>query len=94
MLALRFYATGSMQQVIGDIAGIHNSTVCKCVFRVSSAIASLARNYIQMPTNEESETISCQFYEIARFPKVIGAIDCTHIVILSPGMFTVFNVIL
>ncbi|XP_045778276.1 putative nuclease HARBI1 isoform X2 [Maniola jurtina] len=85
LLALRFYATGSMQQVVGDIAGVHKSTVCKCVFKVSSAIASLAGMFIQMPTNEELESISCQFYDIARFPKVIGAIDCTHIAIVSPG---------
>lgn len=86
MLALRFYATGSMQQVLGDIAGVHKSTVCKCILKVSIAIASLARLYIHMPqTAEELNQTSYQFYNIAQFPKVIGAIDCTHIAILSPG---------
>jgi hypothetical protein len=28
---------------------------------------------------------AAKFYEIARFPKVIGAIDCTLIKINSPG---------
>lgn len=26
-----------------------------------------------------------EFYNIARFPKVLGAVDCTHVKIISPG---------
>lgn len=36
-------------------------------------------------TNEEMQQNSVQFYNISRFPKCIGAVDCTHIKILSPG---------
>lgn len=39
-----------------------------------------------MPTtNEAMHNTSAGFYNIARFPKCIGAVDCTHIKILSPG---------
>lgn len=33
----------------------------------------------------EINTIQNQFYNIAKFPRVIGAIDCTHIKIQNPG---------
>lgn len=37
-------------------------------------------------TPEERMESKVQFYKMARFPKVIGAIDCTHIKLLSPTM--------
>lgn len=37
-----------------------------------------------MPTTEEEKgTTSLEFYHIARFPKCIGALNCTHIKISS-----------
>ncbi|XP_045453155.1 putative nuclease HARBI1 [Melitaea cinxia] len=33
----------------------------------------------------EIEKVATNFYELSAFPKVIGAIDCTHIPIKSPG---------
>ncbi|KAK5638904.1 hypothetical protein RI129_013199 [Pyrocoelia pectoralis] len=39
-----------------------------------------------MPTTqEEMQHNSRQFYEISHFPKCIGALDCTHVKIQSPG---------
>lgn len=71
---------------VGDFAGIHKSTASRIIDRVSEAIASLARTYIHLPRNEgELRETKHAFYEIARFPKVIGAIDCTHVKIQSPG---------
>lgn len=53
---------------------------------MSSAIASLAPNYIFFPgTEQEVRHTQIGFYNIARFPKVIGAMDCTHVRISSPG---------
>lgn len=36
-------------------------------------------------TNEEISELKQNFYNIARFPRCIGALDCTHIKIQSPG---------
>ncbi|XP_023312753.1 putative nuclease HARBI1 [Anoplophora glabripennis] len=85
LIALRFYATGSFQTVMGDVHGISKATVCRCVKKVSEAIASLRESYIEFPQNEELGTVAKKFFELGRFPGVIGALDCTHIPILSPG---------
>lgn len=86
LVTLRYYATGSFLQVVGDFAGIDKSTVCRIVYKVSQAIAELFNIFIKMPTTEEEKrTASLEFHRIARFPKCIGALDCTHIKISSPG---------
>lgn len=86
MIALRYFATGSFLITIGDFVGVHNSTASRIIVKVSEAIASLSRRFIYMPKNEnDSEKMSQEFYKIARFPGVIGTIDCTHVRILSPG---------
>lgn len=36
-------------------------------------------------TEEEMSTNSLQFYNFARFPRCIDAVDCTHAKISSPG---------
>lgn len=53
---------------------------------VSTAIARMSNRYIHFPrTIEGKEELKLRFYRIARFPNVLGAIDCTHVRIESPG---------
>lgn len=86
LIALRYYATGSFQIVISDLAGVHKSTVCRVVHRVSRAIAGHRSQYIKFPgTADEQMQTMREFYAIAQFPGVLGAIDCTHVPIISPG---------
>ena len=86
LLTLRFYATGTFQLVVGDTFSIHKSTVCRTVHRVTRAIASLRELYVKFPsTNQERHDIMNQFHERSHMPGVIGAIDCTHVPIQSPG---------
>ena len=82
LVALRFYATGCFQMVDGDLFGVHKSTVCRIVKRVTKAIASLRDQFIHF---EQRREITAGFYRRAGFPGVIGAIDCTHILISNPG---------
>lgn len=49
------------------------------------AIANLRPQYIKMPSDEEIDELRQSCYNIARFPRCIGAVDCTHIKIISPG---------
>lgn len=87
LIALRFYATNGFMITMGDYGGMDKSTVSRIVVRVSEAIASLAPIYIKLPqTQEEILRAQRNFFNIAAFPRVIGAIDCTHIKIQSPGM--------
>ena len=43
---------------------------------VSRAVASLKPQYINFVS---SQRVIRKFHEIARFPRVLGAIDCTHV---------------
>ncbi|XP_044759213.1 putative nuclease HARBI1 [Coccinella septempunctata] len=86
LLTLRFYATGNMLITVADFMGVSEASASRIVERVSRAIASRSQKYIKMPETEaEMEEIAENFYKIASFPRVIGAIDCTLIRRDSPG---------
>lgn len=86
MVALRFYATGSFLITTGDFSGISETSAQKIVHRVSPAIASLRHQFVKLPTlPEEIHQNQREFYDIAKFIRVVGCIDCTHIKIQSYG---------
>lgn len=86
LITLRLYATGGMLMTIGDLNGVSKSTISKVVTRVSHYIALLRDHFIKFPKSQQEIYQSKQeFYNIAKFPKVIAAIDCTHVKIISPG---------
>jgi len=50
------------------------------------ALARLRPQFIKMPSNaNEISDVQNRFYLKAKFPRCIGAIECTHIEISSPG---------
>lgn len=70
----------------GDFVGVSKASASRIVKRVCEAIASLNRRYIKMyETRDEMREAALAFYQIARFPQTIGAIDCTLVEIQSPG---------
>ena len=86
LLTLRLYATGSMLLTVGDFCGVSKSTACRVVKKVSHHIALLRDIFIKFPaTHEERIKTREKFYRVAKFPRVIGSLDCTHVKILSPG---------
>ena len=86
LTTLQFFATGTFQSVVGDIVKINQSTVSRTIKAVSFAIAGKKPQFIKFPHSdvERRRTIE-SFYEIAHFPGVVGAIDCTHIKLTNPG---------
>lgn len=91
LIFLRLCATGSHLDCIGDFGGVHLSTVSRITKRVARAVASKSRRFIKMPaTAEEMSRSHLEFYERARFPHIIGAVDGTHVKIQSPGKFKKF----
>lgn len=60
---------------------------CHIIKEVSTLLASKynIKKWIKLPTIQGSQEIKQKLYNVARFPEVIGAIDCTHIPIKSPG---------
>ncbi|RZC40170.1 DDE Tnp 4 domain containing protein [Asbolus verrucosus] len=78
LVPLRFYATGAFQKLVGDHIKIHNSTVCRIIRNVI-----IGRQHIQMPKTEAEITeVKARFYNLHG---VVGAPDCTHVKIQSPG---------
>lgn len=73
--------------------GIHQTTVSRILKRVTNAIARLRPRFIRMPEQHEAVHIPNMFYRIARFPKLIGCVDGTHIKIQSPGRYIIYNVV-
>ncbi|KAK4876009.1 hypothetical protein RN001_012431 [Aquatica leii] len=86
LICLRFFATGSFQQVLADQINVSQPTVSRIVPVVTRALASLHEEFITMPrTDETRRKTQLEFYNINQFPCVIGAVDGTHIRIQSPG---------
>ena len=86
LIALRFYATGTFQLVVGDTVGVHKSTVCRVLHQVTAAIAALRPKYVKFPsTPDERRATMFGFYTASGMPGVIGAVDGTHVPIQSPG---------
>ena len=84
-IALRFYASGSFLQVIGDTLGYDKSTVSRAVEDVTNALLARKQDFIKWPNQDESLRVKSGFYEQAGFPNVIGCIDGTHIRIQAPS---------
>lgn len=85
LIALRFYATGSHHATNGDFFQISPSTASRITKKVSHILANLAPKHIKLPGDQEAEEVKKEFFALAGFPNVIGAIDCTHIKIQSVG---------
>jgi hypothetical protein len=83
---LRYLATGAMRQLIGDSNGVDKATVSRAIPKVINAIARRRAEFINMPDNEQAKNkIKQSFFNISKFPRCVGAVDCTHVKIQSPG---------
>nr|CAI5822461.1 unnamed protein product [Callosobruchus analis] len=86
LTTLRYFATGAHIDSIADFMGIHQTTAIRIIHKVTRATASLYGRFVKFPSTEAEQRIfKRDFYDIARFPNVIGALGCTHIRIKSPG---------
>ncbi|XP_026830950.1 protein ALP1-like [Ooceraea biroi] len=73
-------------RVVGNVFGIHKSTVWKCIHKVVDVInTKLLHQWIFMPKNDECQTIAALFERRTNIPQLIGAIDGSHIPILPPS---------
>ncbi|XP_047468574.1 putative nuclease HARBI1 [Penaeus chinensis] len=85
LVALRFYASGTFQSVIGDSCGLTQASISRIIAAVTRVLTEKARIEIKFPSsaNDLRKTVQ-DFSRIANFPRVIGAIDGTHIPIKAP----------
>jgi len=81
-------ATNNFLISVGDFMNIHKATAGKYIWQVLQTIARYLSDHIHFPQNQnELSSIKKDFYQLASMPNVVGALDCTHIKIESPGNF-------
>jgi len=99
LLVIRYFATGSFQQTIGDTQGACQASISRYIVLWTEAICLLKDKYIRFPTTEiEKNVKKGDFYRLLkkRFqnssnfsqsskPFPIGCIDCTHVKVLAAG---------
>ena len=85
LLTLRFYAANTFQIIDGDSFGVHQTSACRIVHRVSDVIARSSHRYVKLPLQQEFQDISLDFYHKSAFPGIVGVLDGTHIKIQAPS---------
>lgn len=85
---LLFLAHGCYQSCVGDSfnLGLSQQTMSICIEQVTSAITDhLLERWVVFPQTDRSRNqVKQRFMQEYNFPGVIGAIDCTHVAIISP----------
>uniref|UniRef100_A0A8C4SDY6 Putative nuclease HARBI1 n=1 Tax=Erpetoichthys calabaricus TaxID=27687 RepID=A0A8C4SDY6_ERPCA len=84
LIALRFYASGTFFQVVGDNMGVDKSTVSNVVKAVSVELASLVNEFVSFPKDDQMAQTKQSFFLLGNMPNTIGVIDCTHVHIQVP----------
>jgi hypothetical protein len=85
LTALRYYATGSFQELLGDSHGLSKATLSRIILRVTNAIVRTHSGKISFPRTAAERTDCKQgFYNVAGFPNVLGCVDGTLIPIKTP----------
>ena len=87
LVTLRFLASGSFLQVIGDtFLSYDKSTVSRVVRRVSLALAGKLGDFVMFPaTREDRDEIKQGLHQIGGFPCATGCVDGTHIRLKAPS---------
>ncbi|XP_048255266.1 putative nuclease HARBI1 [Haliotis rufescens] len=84
LIALRYFSKGGFYSEIADIHGVSKSSVCRAIHATTDALCATMGDFVfpTMPSTQKSTKES--FFDIAGFPKVLGAIDCTLVPIMAP----------
>ena len=83
---LYFLAPGSFQCAVATSAGISQSSFSGVLSHVSNAMSRRMGRYIKFPhTPDTLDATKLGFCAVAGFPKIIGAIDCTHVLLVPPS---------
>ena len=86
LLALRFFASGSFQNVVGDSIHVSAPTVCRAVRKVAVALSNRLHQYVYLSQdNQYLQETKEMFADIAGFPNVIACVDGTQIPIQAPS---------
>ena len=79
LITLRFLATGSFQNMVGEMIGVGQSTTSRTIDRVIKAMIPHMHRWVHLPSQQAADQQKAKFLRLAGFPNVIGCIDCTRI---------------
>ena len=86
-ITLCFLSTGADYRTIGHLFGVSKSTVCVVTKKVCAAIVDhLLPEYIKIPAAAALDEKVHHFRVDHGFPQCVGAVDGTHIPIVSKRM--------
>ncbi|XP_030253210.1 putative nuclease HARBI1 [Sparus aurata] len=83
-VTLRFFACGSFLHSVGDAENLNKETICRTIRHVCLALKSLLNMFVGFPSHLSTMLVKEGFYKISGFPRIIGAMDCTHVPIIGP----------
>ncbi|XDV26141.1 hypothetical protein PO909_029919 [Leuciscus waleckii] len=93
LAALRFFATVSFIEVVGEGYGLSKTSVWRCVHTVTNAFLRHAGDYIRLPaTRQEVQEVHQGCHAIAGIPRVLGLVDGTLIPIANPSVIDQANI--
>ena len=86
LISLKILASGSYQNCSKDFMHVSQPTVSRVFSSFVNSIVSKALQFIHMPRNEmEIAENTSDFQQIAEMPKVVGAVDGSHIPMIAPA---------
>jgi hypothetical protein len=84
-MALHRLGSGDGLQTIGDLYGVHKSTLSIIVREFCRAMRKyLQPVFVQTPSKSQFRVLASKFEELHGIPYIIGAIDGSHILVLAP----------
>uniref|UniRef100_UPI00398F7083 putative nuclease HARBI1 n=1 Tax=Pristiophorus japonicus TaxID=55135 RepID=UPI00398F7083 len=81
-IARNFYTTGSFQSATADISNISQFSAHRSIWQVTDALYKRSLSFLM--TREKQVEWQAGFVQISGFPRVQGAIDCTHFGLRAP----------
>ena len=70
LIALRFLACGSFQQVIGDVIGVDKSTVSRTIYSFCNAIKRKSPEFIQFPHSDDDRYLELESLKYNKLPTI------------------------
>ncbi|XP_072357268.1 LOW QUALITY PROTEIN: putative nuclease HARBI1 [Scyliorhinus torazame] len=84
-VALNFFVTGSFQSPSGDLCGISQASVHRCIWAVTDSLCAVAARYINFPEDHAHQAArASQFASVAGIPMVQGVVDGVHVNLRAP----------
>lgn len=83
LATVRYLSKAAFFSECGDLHGISRASVSRAIDNVTKSICNRLYN-INFPTGNDAIRTKHEFYQIAGFPNVLGAVDGTLIPIIAP----------